>query len=68
MSDNLDKLDTADLQQRRANAYYTYCMCGGHTKSHMNKILLAKYDAELSARGLTPNEDLDGIFNGPGST
>ena len=66
--DNLDKLKTADLMQRRANAYHTYSMCTGHTKSAMNDALVIKYDAEIERRGLLVNKTIKGVFNGPGSS
>lgn len=68
MTDNFENITTEDLQQRRANAYHTYCMCSGHTKSAMNDALVMKYDAEIERRGLLVNNAIEGVFNGKGST
>ena len=61
------ELSIADLQRQRANAWETYSLCGGHGKSHYNHLILGNYDAELSARGLTADETIQGVFNGQGT-
>lgn len=60
-------LSIADLQQQRANCHHTYCMCLGHGKAHFNHLILGNYDAELSSRGLTADETIQGVFNGQGT-
>ena len=68
MTNNIEVIATKDLQQRRANAYYTYCTCGGHTKAGMNKLLVSRYDEQLAERSIEPDENIEGVFNGKGST
>ena len=68
MTTNIEDIATEDLQQRRANARYTEGMCIGHTKSHMNHVLVSGYDKQLAERGLKPDLSVEGVFNGKGST
>ena len=67
-ANDLSAFDDEDIQTMRANAQATYFSCGGHTKSAMNKKHVKIFDDVLKSRGLTPDPDLEGIFNGPGAT
>jgi hypothetical protein len=68
MTNNIKDIATEDLQQHRANAQYTFGWCTGHTKARMNQTLISQYDKELAERGLKPDESIEGVFNGEGST
>ena len=52
----------------RANANTTKMSCLGHNKTAMNERHVKIFDDELTSRGLTPDPDLEGTFNGPGAT
>lgn len=65
---HITNADNNTLEQWHANAYHTYCMCGGHTKSHMNKVAMKRYAEEMTRRGVSFNEEPEGgKFNGDGS-
>jgi hypothetical protein len=65
---DLSAFGDEDIQTMRANAQATYLSCGGHTKSAMNERHVKIFDDVLKSRGLTPDPDLEGTFNGPGAT
>jgi len=64
----LSHVSTETLQQWRANAHYTWCTALGHTKANRNHDLANKYARELVRRGAWMDSDLDGVFNGEGSS
>tara|TARA_R110002110_G_scaffold144031_1_gene332975 strand:+ start:650 stop:886 length:237 start_codon:yes stop_codon:yes gene_type:complete len=53
-----------------ANISTTYALAGGHNKAHMNEVRLSYVDDELARRGVESPDwyELEGEFNGPGST
>ena len=65
---NLEKIATNELQQRAANVFITYAICGGHRKSRRNEIELNRIIDEMNTRGLVRDENIKGIFNGEGSS
>jgi hypothetical protein len=64
------KLEESDLIQRHANAKLTGMVCGGHTKSRMNKNLVRDYEVAMEWRGMkiNPEAEENGVFNGKGAT
>lgn len=71
MKTEVKKATDAELLESLANATYTGCCAGGHTKARFNEEFANSYKEELTERGVAiPDRDalLDtGIFNGPGS-
>tara|TARA_R110002153_G_scaffold26421_9_gene82953 strand:+ start:67 stop:270 length:204 start_codon:yes stop_codon:yes gene_type:complete len=66
MIENINEIPTDHLIEIYKNAYYTRCMCGGHTKAHRNKMIADEALTELERRGEEkPTEQ--GTFNGVGS-
>jgi len=53
-----------------ANISTTAALAGGHGKAHMNEVRLSYVDRELARRGVESPDwyELEGHFNGPGST
>jgi hypothetical protein len=64
---NCSKLSIEQLQQYRANAWVTCCMSLGHEKANQNHDLANRYARELTKRGETLDESIEGERNGEGS-
>jgi hypothetical protein len=67
-ANDLSAFGDEDIQTMRANAEATKLSALGHNKSAMNERHVKIFDDELKSRGITPDPDLEGIFNGPGAT
>lgn len=69
MNEEFSGISTEDLLVMRANAYETYCLCGGHGKAARNKWAVRKYTDELVSRGISEEtmKSVNGKFNGRGS-
>lgn len=73
MNTDYKKLSDDELLAWYRNAKVTGALCGGHGKAEANRHLASSYAEELTARGLAIPQynaqgNMDGEFNGPGST
>ena len=69
--DILDKLETfsnEDIIQFYHNAYTTECFSNGHSKGQRNEDAKIRYCEELKKRGITKIPEVEGFFNGDGTS
>lgn len=62
-----EKATIEELQMWRANAHKTYMLAGGHGKATRNEYAYARLTDEIVKRGVTPDDTIDGVFNGDGA-
>ncbi len=67
-TDLLEDYTTERLQQYRANAHTTEVMSIGHGKGERNSALARLFTSELERRGVDVDWEVDGKFNGEGTT
>jgi hypothetical protein len=67
MEKTLEQMTGAELQERYANAYITYCICSGHGKSERNYRASEYYKKEIVRRGLDLPPASAGQANGVGA-
>ena len=66
--DKLENFSDKELIQFYHNAYTTHCFALGHYKGQRNEDAKIGYAEELKKRGITKIPEVEGFFNGDGTS
>jgi len=66
--DKLENFSDKDIIQFYHNAYTTHCFALGHYKGQRNEDAKIGYAEELKKRGITKIPEVEGFFNGDGTS